>query len=202
MFFSIARNRGNFDDGYETNEYETAQVTEWRPSRFSNKQYNKFQIGSIPKNNNRFNNGQNSINNINISHNNNAKPGKKIIQNHRNNKRYNKRSFAFKVDSQQQKGNENRQDSLNLISIDVDKNSQNLLICTQETVNMAPTSTVFFNPVRIHDTNAIIVALKHDKFLREKNFTKSFDSLSSMSTAKDRIISHSSVFELRPNIAQ
>ena len=69
---------------------------------------------------------------------------------------------------------------------------------TQEMVDFAPSSPVFFNPVRIQGDSSLIVALKHEKFMRKKNFNKTFNSISSQSLLSPKMITSSSVFEIRP----
>ena len=173
LFYSVSRDRGNFDDGYDDNEYEsvdnnttsTLEIKEWKPT-FKPKpifQPTKVNIGQQPTT---------------------------FKTKGFNPKKNDHQTFKSPFNKSRQNAVSNSKESSNV--------QKRLHIYTEQTLDVAP--RVFFNPMRIYCNNPIITALKHDNFLREKSLVKSFDTHQS-SSFEDRTISHNSVFEIRPNFA-
>ena len=219
IYYDYSAGRGNYDDGYGDNDYKKttqnnvqanksskAVAIEWKPTPHLNKSNNDKKPSNLSSSINdkvaitRYSNS----NSCNLQ----QKATQSSIRKKQINNKYNKFRYtpgntnkpiikSLSIGSKFvdfAKTDETIKDSSSTMQSDISKYN----ICTQETVNFAPSSPVFFSPVRIQGGNSLVIALKHEKYLKKKNFNKTFNSMSSQSLFSAKIITSSSVFELRP----
>lgn len=218
IYYDFTAGRGNYDDDDNNHELELfcknydILLKSKSTSRIKRKSSNKNVTPMEWKPTSPKKNGQSSANiPIRPYHSQNTSPYKNSSPKSRNNRNKGTRNMnAYKKEID---GNKNQkefiigskfssQTKLEDVelhsSFSVPSQISKLCICTQSTVDLAPSSLVFFTPVRISGKNALIIALKHDMYLKKKNYNKTFNTMSSKSLFSQKIITSSSVFELRP----
>lgn len=204
IYFDYTAGRGNFDEWYENNDYERENPKNKKKQKISNQKTNpvEWKPTFIPKikstfNSNIQNQNQTKIPKSESSNVINFQPkmiqSKPVKQVNNYNKKCNRFRYTVEDEKQTDSNNDNMHSSVSLPS---EMSKFNLF--TQEMVDFAPSSRVFFNPTRINGECSLIVALKHEKYLKKKSFNKSFNSFSSQSLLSTKMITSSSVFELHP----